>query len=92
MNTQQFNPPHPGEIIRRTYIDPFAHISVNGIARALKVNKSTFNRLVNGKSDISPEMALRLSAVLGRSPESWLLIQNNYNLWLARKTVDTQLL
>jgi antitoxin HigA-1 len=90
MAIQQFNPPHPGELIYRTYIEPYTGVSAAGIARELGVSKSAFSRLVSGKSDISPEMAVRLSAVLGRSAESWMALQDNYDLWKARKTVDTE--
>ncbi|MEW8331616.1 MAG: HigA family addiction module antitoxin [Candidatus Thiodiazotropha sp.] len=83
------NPPHPGELILRTYIDPFDGVSIASVARELGVDKSTFNRLVNGKADISPEMAVRLSAVLGRTAESWLALQDHYDLWMARKAVNT---
>ena len=89
MTIQQHNPPHPGELIKRTYIDPFDNISGNQVAKRLGVSVSTFNRLINGVSDISPEMAVRLSKVLGRSPESWLLMQDHYDLWKARQTVNT---
>ena len=92
MAIQQFNPPHPGELIERTYIEPFPDVTAASIARELGVAKSTFSRLLAGKSDISPEMAVRLSAVLGRSAESWLLMQDNYNLWQARQVVDTSAL
>lgn len=88
MAIQQFNPPHPGGMIERTYIEPFREVTAAGIARELGVSKSTFSRLLAGKSDISPEMAVRLSAVLGRSAESWLLMQDNYDLWKARQVVD----
>ena len=81
------NPPHPGEFLREIYIAPSA-ISVRKVAESLGVSPSTLNRLLNGKSDISPEMALRLSKALGRSPESWLAMQDQYDLWRARKTVD----
>lgn len=89
MTIQQYNPPHPGELIKRTYIDQFDDISGNQIAKRLGVAVSTFNRLINGVSDISPEMAIRLSKVLGRSPESWLLMQDHYDLWKARQKVNT---
>ncbi len=49
---------------------------------------STLNRILNEASGISPEMALRLSKALGRSPESWLTMQDNYDLWQAKKNVD----
>ena len=53
-----------------------------------RVAPSTFNRLIKGQSNISSEMALRLSKTLGRSPESWLIMQNNYNLWQAKQTIN----
>ena len=89
MTLQQFNPPHVGELIQRTYIEPFDQVSANKIAEALKVNPNKFNRLLNGKSDLSPEMAVRLSIVLGRSAKSWMRLQENYDLWLAIQKVDT---
>ncbi len=81
------NPPHPGEFIREVYIEPFG-ISSRQVAKNLNVSPSTFIRLLKGHSNISPEMALRLSQVLGRSPESWLAMQDNYSLWIARQNVD----
>jgi addiction module HigA family antidote len=89
MTIRPHNPSHPGELINRTYIEPFDGVSVASVARELGVAKSTFSRLVNGKADISPEMAVRLSAVLGRSAESWLALQDHYDLWEARQTVNT---
>ncbi len=81
------NPPHPGEFIRETYLEPF-EISVRAIAESLDVSPSTLNRLINGQSGISPAMALRLAKALGRSPESWLAMQYSYDLWFARKSTD----
>jgi addiction module HigA family antidote len=81
------NPPHPGEFIRVTYIEPF-DISIRSLAESLGVSPSTLTRIVNGRSGVSPEMALRLSKALGRSPESWLAMQHNYDLWQAKKTAD----
>jgi len=81
------NPPHPGEFIRETYMLPFG-ISSRKIADNIRVSPSTFNRLLNGESNISPEMALRLSKALGRSPESWLAMQDQYDLWHAKKKVN----
>jgi len=81
------NPPHPGEFIREIYLEEFG-ISVRKVAASLGVSPSTFTRLLNGDSNISPEMALRLSKALGRSAESWLSMQDAYNLWRARQEVD----
>ena len=82
-----YNPPHPGEFIREIYLQPFA-LSARKVAESLKVSPSTFNRLLNGESNVSPEMALRLSRALGRSPESWMAMQDQYDLWHAQQRVD----
>lgn len=79
-----YNPPHPGEFIEETYLKPF-DVSQNKLADKLGVAHSTFNRLIRGDSNLSPEMALRLSKVLGRSPESWLSMQSNYDLYHVKK-------
>lgn len=82
-----YNPPHPGEFINETYIKPL-NISLREAAIKLDVSPSTFSRLIKGQSDISPEMALRLNKAFGRTPESWLKMQANYELWKARKSVN----
>lgn len=84
--TTQHNPPHPGEFIKKTYIDPL-NISLRKVALDLDVAPSTFSRLINGEADLSPEMALKLSKAFGRTPESWMQMQTNYELWRAKKTV-----
>ena len=80
------NPPHPGEFIQATYMSPF-DLSCRFLARKLNVAASTLNRVLKKQSGISPEMALRLSKAIGRSPESWLAMQDTYDLWQARKSV-----
>ncbi len=87
MDIQQHNPMHPGAFLKRVYLEP-NNIGSNELARKLKVSPGLISRLINGKTDISPAMALKLSVVIGRSPESWLLMQDNYNLWKARKEID----
>lgn len=81
------NPPHPGEFIMGTYMEP-NDLSCRYLASKLDVAVSTLSRVLKGQSGISPEMALRLSKALGRSPESWLAMQHAYDLWVARKTVS----
>ena len=81
------NPPHPGEFIRETYIEPF-DISIRSLAENLGVAASTLARVVAERSAVSPEMALRLSKALGRTPESWLAMQDNYDLWPAKKSAN----
>jgi len=80
------NPPHPGEFIQATYMEPF-NLSCRYLAEQLDVAASTLNRVIKKQSGISPEMALRLSKSLGRSAESWLAMQDAYDLWQAKKRV-----
>lgn len=84
---QMYNPPHPGEFILAVYLEPNS-ISSRELAEKLAVTPSRLNRLLKGTSTLTPEMALRLSKTLGRSPESWLAMQNAYTLWQARKTIN----
>ena len=63
------NPPHPGDFIRETYIQPY-EISIRTLADNLGLSASTLNRVINRQSGVSPYMTLRLSKALGRSPES----------------------
>ena len=79
-------PPHPGEFITEVYLEP-NNLSGRELAAALGVSASTLNRILTGTSAISPEMALRLSKALGRSPESWLAMQSSHDLWQARQRV-----
>ena len=83
------NPPHPGEFITEVYLEP-NNLSGWELAGKIDVSASTLNRILKGTSGISPEMALRLSKALGRSPESWLALQYNYDLWQARQHVKLE--
>ena len=80
-------PPHPGGIIKEMCVEPLG-LTVAKAAESLGVAGKTFSMLLNGKAGISPEMALRLSKVFGRTPEGWLKLQLQYDLWKARQNVD----
>lgn len=73
------NPPHPGEVIRDTCIEPLG-LTVTEAAAYLGVTRKTLSQLLNGRSGISADMAVRLSKAFGRSPQSWLALQANYDL------------
>jgi addiction module HigA family antidote len=77
------NPPHPGEVIRELCLVPLG-LSVTAAAKALGVTRKTLSELLNGKSGVSPEMAIRLSIAFKTTPESWLSQQMQYDLWKAR--------
>ncbi len=81
------NPPHPGEFIRDVYLDAL-QLSVRDVAARLQVAPSTLNRILQRRSRVTPEMALRLSRCLGRSAESWLAMQDAHDLWQARQRLD----
>ena len=81
------SPPHPVAFIQEVYLTP-NELSGRELALQLGVAASTLNRVLNEASGVSPEMALRLSKALGRSPESWLTMQQNYDLWQARQTLN----
>jgi addiction module HigA family antidote len=81
------NPPHPGEIIKEFCVEPLG-LTVTKAAESLGVTRKTLSMLLNRKSGISPEMALRLSKVFGRTPEGWLRLQLQYDLWKAKQNID----
>ena len=76
------NPAHPGEILR----EHIGTMPVTKFADHLGVSRVTLSRLLNGTSGVSAEMALKLSEALGTSPELWLNLQIQYDLWQASKT------
>lgn len=83
------NPPHPGEFIAEVYLEPFG-VSGRELASRLDVSPSTLSRVLRGTNRVSPEMALRLSKAIGRSPESWLAMQDAHDLWIARQRVNLE--
>lgn len=77
-------PPHPGGIVRRQCLEPLG-LSVTKAARGLGVSRQALSELVNEKSAVSVELAIRLSKAFGSSPETWLGMQTAYDLWEARE-------
>nr|HEV7952981.1 HigA family addiction module antitoxin [Candidatus Acidoferrales bacterium] len=78
------NPVHPGRIVRCNCLEPLG-LSVTAGARILGVSRQALNNIVNGKSGISPEMAIRLTKAFGSTAETWLRMQLAYDLAIARK-------
>jgi addiction module HigA family antidote len=78
------NPVHPGSLVRHDCLEPLK-LSVTEGAKVLGVSRQALNNVVNGKSGISPEMAIRLSKAFGSTPETWLRMQLAYDLAAARK-------
>jgi len=76
------NPPHPGNILRDTVL---RELTVTEFAKRLSVSRLALTRVVNSRAAVSAELAIRLSAALGGSAETWMRMQVAYDLWHARK-------
>jgi addiction module HigA family antidote len=75
------NPPHPGSVLREYLGD----LAVTTAAAHLRITRVTLSRVLNGKAGISAAMAIRLAAALGTTPELWMNMQSQYDLWRARR-------
>jgi antitoxin HigA-1 len=80
-----YNPPHPGEVLRELYLEPLG-LTITAAAQGLGVTRKALSELVNKRFGVSPEMALRLAKAFSTTPESWLNLQQQYDLWLIKKT------
>jgi len=78
------HPPHPGEILRTLCLEPLG-LSVTEAAKGLGVSRKTLSSLLNGRTGVSPEMAVRLSIAFETSAESWMRQQAQYDLWHAEQ-------
>ena len=74
------NPPHPGEILKSLCLEPLG-LTITQAAQALGVSRKTLSSILNRRTGISPEMAVRLSIAFGTTAESWLNQQTQYDLW-----------
>lgn len=77
-------PVHPGRVVRFDCLEPLG-LSVTAGSKVLGVSRQALNNIVNGKSGISPEMAIRLTKAFGGTEETWLRMQLAYDLAVARK-------
>ncbi len=82
MKARKRPPSHPGRIIKGLYLEQFS-ITISDLAKALGVSRKTLSKIVNERASISSGMALRLSRAFNTSPEPWLNLQRNYDLWHA---------
>ena len=78
------NPPHPGLSVRHDCVEPLA-LTVTDAARRLGVSRKQLSELVNGRSGISPEMAIRLDKAFGGGADTWYRLRSAYNLAQAMK-------
>ena len=82
MRKMERRPTHPGTILKDDYLDTL-EISVTAMASILGVSRKTISKILNERGSITPDMALRLSRAFGTTPDLWLNLQKNYDLWQA---------
>lgn len=82
--TKMHDPAHPGEILRELYLAPLG-ITVTAAAKALGVTRKHVSGIVNGRTPVTPDMALRLAAAFATDPELWVNLQAQYDLWTVSK-------
>ena len=82
MISRKRSPTHPGGILKRHYLEPLS-LAVSQAADALGVSRKTISKIVNERGDVTPDMALRLARAFGTTPELWINLQMNYDLWHA---------
>lgn len=81
-----FNPAHPGEVLR----DYLGELTISEAASRLKITRAHLSRILNGHANISAEMSLRLSSALGTSPDFWLKMQGQFDIWQARRSTKVR--
>ena len=85
MRKMKRQPVHPGEIIREDYLKPLS-ITITKLASILDVSRKTLSKIINARGAITPDMALRLSRAFDTTPDLWLNLQKNFDLWQAEQT------
>ena len=83
-------PTHPGQILKEDYLEPL-DLTITELSKVIGTSRKTLSKIVNGRGSVTPEMALKLSKAFDTSPEFWLNLQRNYDLWEAtQKSTDWQ--
>lgn len=80
--SRMFDPAHPGEVLRVWFPEG---MTVTEAATQLGVSRVTLSKILNGKAGVTADMALRLAAWLGTSPEVWIDMQSAWELWQAEQ-------
>src|SRR5687768_5228618 len=84
-------PVHPGEILREEYIVERG-LTITEVAHGLGITRQTLSAVVNEKSAITPELAVKLSEAFGNTAQFWINLQKNYEIWHAEKKVDRSII
>jgi len=84
MRIRKRPPTHPGGILKRHYLEPLS-LTITELSKRLGVSRKTLSKIINEHGSVTPEMALRLSKAFNTTPELWLNLQQNYDLWHASR-------
>jgi antitoxin HigA-1 len=87
MRRMERKPTHPGGIIKEDYLKPLS-LTINELASKLAVSRKTLSKIINERGSVTPDMALRLSRAFETTPDLWLNLQKNYDLWQAENASD----
>lgn len=82
MNHRKRTPTHPGGILKRHYLEPLG-LSVTEVADRLGLSRKTLSGIVNESAPVSVDTALRLAKAFHTTPELWVNLQKEYDLWHA---------
>jgi len=84
MRKMKRRPTHPGNIIKEDYLLPLS-VSIKDLAETLGISRKTLSKIINERGSITPDMALRLSRAFDTTPDFWLNLQKNFDLWQAER-------
>ena len=88
MRAKKRQPVHPGVILKEHYLEPL-NLNISALSGMLNVSRKTVSKIVNGRGAVTPDMALRLSVTFDTTPELWLNMQSNHDLWkVSHESVD----
>jgi len=87
MRKMKRQPTHPGSIIKEDYLTPLS-ITIKDMSEILGVSRKTLSKIVNERGSITPDMALRLSRGFDTTPDLWMNLQQNFDLWNAENSSD----
>lgn len=86
---RMFKPIHPGRILRDDYLEPL-NLTAGKLASALGVSRQNISAILNERAGISPEMALRLARAFDTTPDLWITMQRNHDLYLAAQKFEAE--
>lgn len=88
MHKMKRQPTHPGKIIKEDYLVPLS-LTIKDMASNLGVSRKTLSKIINERGSITPDMALRLSRAFDTTPDLWMNLQKNYDLWHAENSSNS---